>query len=888
MKGLWPRVRWAWRALWRSSQLDTEMQDEMRFHVEMEAERLVREQRLDAQEARRRAHIRFGGLDKYKEQARDTRRLRWVDAVSLDARLGVRMLVKHRWLTLVGGFAMAVAIAIGAMFFEVMTEFLKPALPLEDGERVVALHYATPMIGSPERRVLHDFVAWRDELVSVEQLGAFRTAEHNIVAGNAPPEPIKVAEITASGFAVARTPPLVGRYLLPDDERDGASPVVVIGHQAWQSRFSGDPHIVGGTINLGGIHRTVVGVMPDGFRFPLDHQYWIPFRAHPLEYERLQGPELFMFGRLAGSVTLDQAQAELTTIGRRAAAAYPETHGRLRPIVLPYTREHSSLVTPMRVWIMRIAQLLIGGLSFVVAVNLAILIYARTVTRLGEIAVRTALGASRRRILAQLFIEALALTVVGAAAGLVLAQGVLGNMQSFIRASGSIPFWVDLNLSIGTVIYAFALAVLAAVIMGVLPGLKATGSGLTASLHELNGRTGTRLGAMWATLVVAQIAVAVAVLPLAVYLSWEVVRREIAGPGFAAEEFVVSGVALSDEASAVDSNRLRARHLELTSRLEAEPGVSAVTFSSFVPGFAGSRRIQFEDPSTSGSPDVSTLAVGLGMFEKYGAGMLAGRAFTPADLGAANAVIVNRTFAQEFLVDGSALGRRFRYARAGTPPSGAPVQQEWYQIVGVVRDFPGFSPAPFSNGEPTVYHPAAPGDVHPFVLSVRFNGGIPAGVAERFRKIGAEIDPALQLRRVVPLSSFYDDVRSVWRYLAWGTVLVTMSVLLLSAAGIYSLMSFTVAQRTREIGIRSALGADPRRLLLSIFGRVTRQLVLGVLVGSLVSGALSFGADVDVRRAVVLLLAVAALMLIVGLLAALGPARRTLRIQATEALRADG
>jgi putative ABC transport system permease protein len=171
MKGLWPRVRWAWRALWRSSQLDAEMQDEMRFHVEMEAERLVREQRLDAQEARRRAHIRFGGLEKYKEQARDTRGLRWVDAVSLDARLGVRMLVKHRWLTLVGGFAMAVAIAIGAMFFEVMTEFLKPALPLEDGERVVALHYATPMIGSPERRVLHDFVALRDELVSVEQLG---------------------------------------------------------------------------------------------------------------------------------------------------------------------------------------------------------------------------------------------------------------------------------------------------------------------------------------------------------------------------------------------------------------------------------------------------------------------------------------------------------------------------------------------------------------------------------------------------------------------------------------------------------------------------------------------------------------------------------------------
>ena len=224
--------------------------------------------------------------------------------MSLDARLGVRMLVKHRGLTLVGGFAMAVAIAIGATFFEVMTELLNPALPLEDGERMVALHYATATPGSPERRVLHDFVAWREELVSVEQLGAFRTVQHNLVSGNAPPEPIRVAEITASGFAVARTPPLLGRYLLPADERANASPVVVIGHQAWQSRFGGDPQIVGRTINLGGVPHTVVGVMPDGFRFPLDHQFWIPFRANPLDYERLRGPELYLFGRLARGVTM--------------------------------------------------------------------------------------------------------------------------------------------------------------------------------------------------------------------------------------------------------------------------------------------------------------------------------------------------------------------------------------------------------------------------------------------------------------------------------------------------------------------------------------------------------------------------------------------------------
>ena len=891
MKRVRARVRSAWRALWRWNQLDAEMQEEMRFHIEMEAERLMREQGIDPPEARRQAHVRFGGLEKYKEQGRDARGLQWMDALSLDARLGVRMLVKHRWLTLVGGLAMAVAIAIGAMSFEVITEVANPALSLEDGERVVAVQYATANPGNPERRVMHDFLAWREELVSIEQLAAFRTAQHNLMSGIAPPEPIKVAEMTASGFAVAHTQPQLGRYLLPADERQGASPVVVIGHQAWQSRFGGNPQIVGGTINLGGIRYTVVGIMPDGFKFPVDHQFWIPLRANPLEYERLEGPELYVFGRLARGVQMEEAQAELTTIGRRAAVAHPETHERLRPVVLPFTREHLDLSDPSLVWVLRIAQLLIAALSLVVSVNLAILFYARTVTRLGEIAVRTAFGASRRRILAQLFIEAFALSLIGAATGLVLATLALRRIQTLAPSNGSVPFWLDFELSVGTVIYALALAVLAAVIMGVLPGLKATGSRLYANLHELNGRTGTRLGPMWTTLVVGQVAVAVAVLPVAVYLSWQVVRMEVAGPGFAAEELVVGYVVLSEEASAVDSNRVRARQLELFSRLEAEPGVSAVTFSSSVPGWAPDRRIQFADGvplREAGMLEVSALDVDLDMFDVYGVEILAGRAFHAGDTGAANAVIVNRTFVREFLENRSALGLRFRYSRGPTQQPGTNVQHEWYEIVGVVRDFPSFSPAPGSDGEPAVYHPALPGDVHPFALSVRFNGRVPAGVAERFREIGAEVDPEMQLRRVMPLSEFYDQVRSAWRSLAWGIGFVTASVLLLSAAGIYALMSFTVAQRTREIGIRAALGAHPRLLLLGIFGRVMRQLAVGLLVGSLLSGALCSGAGLGLGRATALLLAVAALMLIVGLLAALGPARRSLRIQPIEALRTDG
>jgi hypothetical protein len=282
---------------------------------------------------------------------------------------------------------------------------------------------------------------------------------------------------------------------------------------------------------------------------------------------------------------------------------------------------------------------------------------------------------------------------------------------------------------------------------------------------------------------------------------------------------------------------------------------------------------------------VDTLDVGLDTFDAYGAEVLAGRAFTTADLGAVHAVIVNRTFVQHFLA-GNPLGVRFRYVapyeRPGTRPETS------YQIVGVIRDFPRFPPHPGSDGNPTVYHPAAPGDVHPFVLSVRFSGSIPAAFIDRFRTIGAAVDPALQLRRVVPLSSFYDDIRSFWRYVAWGIGLVTASVLLLSAAGIYAMMSFTVARRTREIAIRAALGAAPRRLLVSIFARATGQLMLGLLVGTLLAAAVFKIFDFSLGRATTLVLIVAAFMVIVGLLAALGPARRGLRIQPSEALRSDG
>jgi hypothetical protein len=555
-------------------------------------------------------------------------------------------------------------------------------------------------------------------------------------------------------------------------------------------------------------------------------------------------------------------------------------------VVLPFTREHSDLADSGVVWLFRAAQFLVGALSLVVAVNLAILLYARTVTRLGELAVRTALGASRGRILSQLFVEALVLTLLGAAVGLVLAGAALRHIAVLALSNGAAPFWIKYELTSATVVYAVALAVLAAFIMGILPGLKVTGAGVSANLQELNGRTGTRLGTAWTTLIVAQVAIAVAVLPAALYIMWHVVGIEVNGPSIGLDQLAVANLTLSSEPGAAPPN-IAERQRAVMSRLREEPDVAAVTFSSAVPGFGTDRRMEFEPaakPREAGTAEVATFRIAPDLLTVYGTRMLAGRGFDARDTRTSGAAIVNRTFAELLEQPNEAVGVRFRDAEATTYAQGP----EWYQVVGVVEDFPGFPRDPGAGGEPSVYLPAAPGEFQVAVLSVRFNGSVPGDLAERFRLIAAGVDPALQLRRIVPLSQFYLELRSVWRSMAWAVGIVTLTVLLLSAAGVQALMSFTIAQRTREIGIRSALGAPPRHLLLGIFGRAMRQVGIGVLVGCLLAVAVFAAAGIAPGPATALLLAVAAVMTVVASLAALGPARRSLRIQTVEALRMEG
>ena len=822
----------------------------------------------------------------------------------LDIKLAAHMLGKHPGLTLTGGLAITAAIALGAVF-DVAASIVGASLPLEDGDRVVAIENWDAEINNQEPRILHDFADWRDRLQSVRELGAFRTIDRNLIVSGAATQLVPVAEMTASGFRLARIAPLLGRTLVEDDEREGAPRVLVIGADIWRTRFQADPAVIGREVRLGDTVHAVIGVMPAGFAFPMNHGLWIPLRANPLDYQRREGPELSVFGRLAPGAPLEQAQAELTAMGLRAAAEFPGTHGRLRPRVIPYT---AQLFDDMQGWEITATRVSLALLLAVLCINVAVLVYARTATRHTEIAVRSALGASRRRIVSQLFAEALVLSGGAAAVGLAIAALSLHRLDA-IAASlsapmGGVPFWIELRVLPRTIAYAMALAVVAAVVVGIIPALSATGRRLQSRLSDPGAATGMRLGRTWTVLIVAQVAFAAAALPSAILYAGQFVRSGLADPGFPAEDFLTASLVMDRElprsldAAAYEreyESRYVARLDELVRRLQTFPEVEGVTVTSHLPGQEPTVRIEVEHrrpdaPASSHPARFSRVAPDF--FDVFGVRTVAGRPFHSADVaGTATAAIVNLAFVREIFGSENPLGRRFRYLegyRSGgvmRTPAGT-VLGRWYEIVGVVGDLP---PNAMQSGETTarVYHPLVPGELYPVTLALRTRVA-PTTFAARLRETSTLLDPTLQLREVQALDESIRIFQGGLRVGAWALGLMTLSVLLLSAAGIYALMSFAVTQRRREIGIRAALGANPRHILGSVFSRAAGQLAIGLTVGA--AGAIALdkvvGGGLLGGQAAVLLPLVALLIAAVGLLAALGPARRGLRIEASEALKA--
>jgi putative ABC transport system permease protein len=869
------------------------MQREFGFHLEMEAERLMREEGLAATEARRRAAVAFGGVEKYQEELRSERGFAWLKGTALDLKLGLRLLFKNPGFTLVSGFGIMVATAFMAGIFTFMYSNVYPKLPLPDGDRIVGLENWDVKVNNEEQRSLHDFVLWRSQMKSVVEISAFHEYQATLFIGSTPWPPVTIASMTASAFHLSRVAPMMGRYLSEEDEREGAADVLVIGHDAWRDRFEQDRNVVGRTVRLGRQVYTIVGVMPEGYGFPLNHQYWVPLRLDPLKIPRGEGPALFVFGRLAPGASRASAAAELNVIGQRAAAQFPLTNAHLRPKVWPYTAMMID-IQGMGVGAIVQAQLMTSLVLFVVAMNIAILVYARTAMRRGEIAVRTALGASRTRIVVQLFMEALVLAVVPAFLGLPLMQYGLRTGEGIMdQEMGGQPFWVDLSLQPVTMFYTLLLVVVAAAVIGVLPALRATGRHVQSDIRQLGGGGGMKLGPVWTLMIATQVAVAVAALPQVVKLGLGQMYRSLERPNYHGE-FVSFGAGLIeayDSTGAAEANALfGARMAQLLDRLAADRDLAGVTISGRVPNLELRKQVEVaaENGVSVYSPSnaISAAGVDTARFNVLGLPILAGRGFNANDLAPdASSAIVNRSFVRKVLQGGSAVGHRLRYM--GDDMEGKEASpSRWYEIIGVVEDMES-NPLNPDAGRANIYFPVAPAQLRQASVLARLKPAVTPTLGQRLPALIAAEMPELRVGPLGTVDWIDKQAQLVVRLVALITILVMASVLLLSAAGIYALMSFTVTQRWREIGIRSALGATPPRVLAGVFSRVAVQIGSGIVVGIAAALALDPFTGKDILGTGVLIPAVVVIVTVVGFVAAAGPARRGLRIQPIDALKAQ-
>jgi putative ABC transport system permease protein len=806
----------------------------------------------------------------------------------LDFKVGFRMLARYPGITVVGTAAIAVAIALGTLYFEALNKWRNPELPIRDGDRVVSLRLWDANDMRPEARALYDFGIWRDQAQTLDNMGAAMPFVRNLATADGRVEPVRGAEMTANAFALMGTPPQLGRVLNAQDEDPTEPPVVVIGHSLWRARFASDPSVIGRTVTLGTETATIVGVMPEGFGFPTAERIWTPLRADPALLAPRAGPPVSLFARLADGATLESAQAELAGISAAVAAANPETHANLRTRVTSYAKPilEGQQATLVKTLLSIVAGIFLTLLA-IVCTNVATLVFARTATRSWELTVRNALGASRGRIISQLFIEALVLASVAAVVGLIIARLALGWALAQMAGNEGLPFWIDDGISLRTVLVTVLLTLFGAAIVGILPALRATRLNVQDALRaESAGRSGLKFGGFWTTVIVVQVAITVALMPLAAAGVFEANRFMQRAEGIGAERYLTASVGIDREDYLLDpdafAGRARGSLDELERRLRAEPGVEQVTFADRLP-VEDQFKYQIEVDTLTGAPATglrrSTLVqVSRGFFDAFGTAVVAGRDFASLDYETGNVMIVNESFVRNVLGERNALGQHVRVV-SGEIDSLA--GDTWYEIIGVVRDFGWQLPRP--EEQSAMYLPRLPTAEAGLSLALRTSE--PEVFAPRLRRIAADVDPTIRLTEVRPLTLVGGgEAQMGWALtsVAW---LVGFIVLTLSATGIHALVSFTVARRTREIGIRAALGARPGRIVAGVFSRAFLQIGIGVIVGTALA---AFLGGVGSAQEILILIAADVIMLLVGLTACAVPLRRALRIEPTEALRAEG
>ncbi len=793
-----------------------------------------------------------------------------------DARSSLRIFRRSPGLAVSAVAALAMGIGFTTTMFSIVRGGTR-TLPFDDADRFVVVTRTVPQRGHDLDPGLYDYVAWSRAQRSFTALAAFEEQSVNLSGDRRRPERRSAASVTPGTFDLLRVRPMLGRALLADDARPGAAPVALLGHDLWRARFDGDSGVVGRVIRLDGEPRTVVGVMPPGFGFPVRSSLWFPLAIEGEPLPGAQGTGLRVFGRLRDGVSLDQAQAEMATIAAAISREQPATHANLSARAMPFVEVEMAPNTAA------ILYLMLGIVSFVLLIacaNVANLLLARAAMRSRETALRTALGATRGRIVAHHVAESLALAAVGGALGLGIAHIAV---RFFAAATADIieAFWIDFRVDWAVVLFATAMVAVAAAAAGVLPGLRASAANVSEILKDSSGgTTGLRIGRLARALVLVEVALATGFMIMTMTFTRTAVALRSIDLPFAAREIWSGQLGLTQET--LDSPTTRERLArDLTARLEAIPGVRASALVSVLPGRgAGSWTFTVDAPAVRGAATTTTTGLAIvtpGFFDVVGARMVRGRALAWTDgAGSPTVAVVNESWVRRHSADRDPIGRRIWFG------------ERMLHVVGVAPDLQMQDPEDRDGAG--VY--ASMLQVRPYVIRVMTRAeGDPVELTPRVRDAIEAVDPDVPLIEVARL---YDAIYSDKKVLeAFGALFFVfgLGALFLTMVGVYGVVSFAVTRRAREIGVRVALGATR----LEIVRLVLRQGVTligagtgaGLVIAFTLSHVLAAVTEVVEPAGFLSYVAIAGALLTTAAAGLLRPVRHALALQPMEALRRD-
>jgi len=798
-----------------------------------------------------------------------------------DIRYALRNLLRRPGFTLIAVITLAVGIGANTAIFSAIHALLLKPLPFPELDRVVAIWDKFPSRGVMHNEVtVANYLDWQSQTQSLEQLALYRWWNANLT-GIDPPERIQGFLVTANYLDALGMKPIMGRNFFAEENQPGKDAVAIITHSLWQRRFGGDPNILNKTITINSVVRTIVGVMPEHFNFPKGGEVYAPLSMTPELMKSRGSHGYYVVGRLKPGASIASSQAEIDNIMARLEQQFPETNKGWGSTVFPIVADTVRLYDTA-LWIMMAA---VGFVLLIACANVANLMLARATGRQREIALRTALGASRWRIVRQLLTESVIVALIGGALGMLIGFWGIDALRAANPGDAArfAPGWYQLGINFPVLLFTLGLSVFSGIVFGLAPALQVSKPNLNDSLKEGSRQTSGNSHRLRSSLVVLEVALSLMLLVGAGLLGRSFLALLKTDPGFNPDNVITMNLVLPVVKYKEESQRA-AFYQDLVQRVKANPGVESAALVNYLPlgGANSSDSYLVEgvpEPAPGQEYDGRYRVATPDYFRTMGISLVRGRGFTDQDkAGATPVVILNETLARKHWPGEDAIGKRIRFYG---PLERAP----WLEIVGVVKDVKHELNIPI---EPEYYLPHAQDSWNSMVLVARTSVD-PTSLAPALRQHVWAIDKDQPVFDVKTMQEVRSSSVALYSFSSVMLGIFAVVALLLASVGIYGVMAFAVTQRTQEIGIRMALGARTIDVLRLILGSGMSLTAIGVVVGLVGAFAITrlmtsllFG--VSPTDAMTFGLGTAGLLL-VALLACYIPARRATKVDPLVALR---